>query len=579
MKEHGVDACIVPTSDYHDSEYVSGYFKCREYLSGFTGSAGTLVVLADEAGLWTDGRYFLQAASQLEGTGIELKKAGEPGVPTIEQYLVGKMRPGQTLACDGRCITMERAWKLEESLRSKNILIKMNMDLAGEVWKDRPLISASPVWELPLEYAGVSREEKIQAVREKLQEKGADYLLLSSLPDICWLLNVRGGDVACTPVVLSYLLIGRQEVLWYVQDVVSDEILSNMEGIRTKDYHGIYQDLPDLLRGKTVWYDSRRLNAALGSLIPDSTAKIDEAVPTQMAKAIKNEKEQENFRIAHQKDGVAVTKFIFWLKGNVSGETITELSAAKYLENLRAEHEHYLGPSFDPIIAYSDHGAIIHYSADETTNRTIYPGGFLLADTGGHYLEGTTDITRTISTGALTKQEKEMYTRVLQGHIRLAMKHFTHGETGASFDAAARQPLLDIGYDYNHGTGHGVGYLLSVHEGPNMFRKKKAEDTTSDCVIEEGMITSNEPGVYLEGKFGVRIEDLVLCVKDPDKKDGLMLETLTLVPFDRAAILPELLTKEEKEWLNAYHETVYEKISPYLSLAEKTWLRKETEAL
>lgn len=576
MKMAGVDVCIVPTADYHDSEYVGEYFQCRRFLSGFTGSAGTLVVCADRADLWTDGRYFIQAAAQLKDTGISLRKSGEPGVPTMQEFLADHMQFGQTLAVDGRCITMERYRKLEEALSGKGIRIRTDLDLPGEIWEDRPPMSAAPVWELPEEYAGESRRDKLDRIRAFLKEKKADYLLLSSLMDIAWLLNVRGGDIDCTPVVLSYLLVGREEVRWYLADVLTRDQLSGLaaDGVIRKKYSAVYEDLPVLLAGKTVCYDSSQINSVLGSRIPETACRLDMPSPTLHEKAVKNPVERENFRLAHIKDGVAVTKFIFWIKKNVSSETITEISAARHLESLREEQKNYVGPSFAPIIAYKDHAALPHYSATPESDVVVYPGGFLLADTGGHYMEGTTDITRTISTGALTEEQREMYTLVLKGHIDVARAKFPEGTEGSHLDRMGRKPLNDRGLDYNHGTGHGVGYLLSVHEGPNAFRKRKAGE--EDCIIEEGMITSNEPGLYLEGRYGIRLENLVLCVKEGE---SLRHDSLTMVPFDRAAIRRDLLTPEQRAWLNDYHRKVYETISPYLNLQEKTWLKEETRSL
>ena len=580
MEQHQVDACLIPTGDFHGSEYVGDYFKAREYISGFTGSAGTLLVMAEEAWLWTDGRYFLQASDQLAGTGIGLMKEREPDVPTLEEYLSQHMKSGQTLAFDGRCVMEDRADKLSRLLAPAGVTIRMDLDLAGEIWPDRPPISCASAWELDLSYAGESRTGKIARVREAIKGQ-ADYLLLASLTDICWLLNVRGGDVESTPVVLSYLLLGQETLTWYVQDCLPPELRERLEkeGIEIRDYGQIYDDLAELTPGAALQYCGSTVNAALAARVGKEVTVRKAADPTTMMKAVKNPVEAENMRLAHIEDGLAVTRFIYWIKNKVRrGEKVTEISAAIKLEEFRAENPDYLEPSFAPIIAWKDHAAIVHYSATEETDAVLGPEGFVLADTGGHYLTGTTDITRTIALGPLTEEEREMYTLVLRSHIDLASARFLHGCTGRSLDGLAREPFWECGLDYNHGTGHGVGYLLSVHEGPNAFRYRRLAAAEEECVFEEGMITSDEPGVYLTGKFGIRLENLILCRKDLLGGFGqfLCFEPLTLVPFDRDAILADRLSGKEKDWLNAYHSKVRETLLPRLSAEEAEWLREET---
>ena len=582
MRETGVDACLIPTSDFHGSEYVGDYFKCREYISGFTGSAGTLVVTLNEAGLWTDGRYFLQAAKQLEGSGIMLRKERQPGVPTIEEYLKRTLKRGETLGFDGRCIMQDSAEKLITQLNTQGVAVRTDIDLVGSVWKNRPELSSQPVWPLPVEYAGESSQSKIERVREFLVEKKADYLLLTSLEDIAWLLNMRGNDVESTPVILSYLLLGEKELTWYVQEKCLSEkikILLDMQGIKVAPYAQIYEDARNLPEDAAVYYDKSAVNTALVFSLPEKVKKIEGVNPTFLFKAKKNPVEVENERKAHIKDGVAVTKFIYWLKSQIGKTKITEISAAEQLEQFRNAQEHYVEPSFAPIIAYKEHGAIVHYSATKESDVELRPESFVLADTGGHYLEGTTDITRTIALGSLTQEEKEMYTTVLKGHIQLEMARFLQGCSGQSLDVLARTPLWEKGLDYNHGTGHGVGYLLSVHEGPNNFRFRPPVSKRSDCVLEEGMITSDEPGIYLEGKFGIRLENMIVCQKDMENAYGsfLCFDSLTLVPFDRSAIIEEELSTKEREWLNKYHQKVFETIAPYLTEEEAGWLKKETE--
>ena len=582
MRETGVDACLIPTSDFHGSEYVGDYFKCREYISGFTGSAGTLVVTLDEAGLWTDGRYFLQAAKQLEGSGIMLRKERQPGVPAIEEYLKQTLKRGETLRFDGRCIMQDSAEKLITQLNAQGVAVRTDIDLTGAVWKNRPELSAQPVWPLPVEYAGESSESKIKRVREFLVEKKADYFLLTSLEDIAWLLNMRGNDVESTPVILSYLLLGERKLTWYVQEKCLSEkikILLDMQGIKAAPYAQIYEDVKKLPEDASIYYDKSAVNTALVSSLPEKVKKIEGVNPTFLFKAKKNPVEVENERNAHIKDGVAVTKFIYWLKSQIGKTKITEISAAEQLEQFRNTQEHYVEPSFAPIIAYKEHGAIVHYSATKESDVELKPESFVLADTGGHYLEGTTDITRTIALGSLTQEEKEMYTTVLKGHIQLEMARFLQGCSGQSLDVLARTPLWEKGLDYNHGTGHGVGYLLSVHEGPNSFRYRPSVNGRNDCVFEEGMITSDEPGIYLEGKFGIRLENMIVCQKDMENDYGsfLCFDALTLVPCERSAIIAEELSTKEKEWLNKYHQKVFETIAPYLTEEEAGWLREETQ--
>ena len=588
MQAERIDAWLIMTDDFHGSEYVGDYFKCREYISGFTGSAGTLLVLKDHAGLWTDGRYFLQAKEQLEGSGITLYRSGQPGVPSLENVLQERLSAGETLGFDGRCVMAGYARRLREQLEEKGITVVSGFDLVGDVWEDRPPLSREPVWILPEEYAGMGAGEKIAEVRRVLKQKKADWFLLASLEDICWLLNVRGNDVECTPVVLSYLLMSQEEVRWYVQtEALSPEVRDYLAqtGICLREYGEIYADVEQLPAGSRLLYDENHVNDALISRIPPEVEAEDGENPTLLLKAIKNPVEVSNERAAHIKDGVAVTRFLFWLKKQRKEEEtgkwqtpVTELGAAAKLETFRREQDGYLGPSFYPILAYGEHGAIVHYAADEDSDIPLRPEGFLLADTGGHYKEGTTDITRTIALGPLTREQKEMYTLVLKGHIRLADAVFLKGAAGMSLDVLARTPLWERGLDYNHGTGHGVGYLLSVHEGPNSFRYRPAATRGNDCVLEEGMITSDEPGIYLEGRFGIRLENLLVCARKRENTFGVFLgfEPLTMVPFDREAILGEMLSEKERNWLNTYHRKVFETLSPYLEEEERRWLREET---
>ena len=583
MKEKKIDAYLVPTDDFHGSEYVGDYFKCRKYITGFTGSAGTAIITQDMAGLWTDGRYFIQAADQLRDTTIELFRSGEPGVPTVHQFLNDKLEEGMCLGFDGRTVSAREAEELQELLQEKHITFSVNDDLIGEIWEDRPALSCEPVMELDIRWTGKSRADKIAEIREQMKAKEADTFILTSLDDIAWLLNIRGNDIHCCPVVLSYLAMMENELRLYANAAAfSEEIRSNLEadGVKIYPYDDVYSYVQSISSDKKVLLSRANVNSRLVSNIPSEVTILDEPNLTLLPKAVKNETEMENERIAHIKDGVAVTKFIHWLKKNVTRTTITELSTAEKLYQFRSEQEHFLGESFDPIIAYGTHAAIVHYSATEATDIPLEARGMVLADTGGHYLEGTTDITRTIVLGPVTAKEKKFFTAVLRGNLNLAAAKFKYGCTGLNLDYLARGPLWELGEDYNHGTGHGVGYLLNVHEGPNSFRWKNLPGNPAP-VLEEGMITSDEPGYYLENEFGIRHENLVLCKKAEKTSFGqfMCFEPLTMVPFDLEGINPEEMTERERKLLNDYHQKVYTTISPYLDEEEKEWLKQATREI
>lgn len=583
MKEKKIDAYLVATDDFHGSEYVGDYFKCRKYITGFTGSAGTAIITQDMAGLWTDGRYFIQAADQLRDTTIALFKSGEPGVPTVHQFLNDKLEEGMCLGFDGRTVSAREAEELQELLQKKHITFSVNDDLIGEIWEDRPVLSCEPVMELDIRWTGKSRADKIAEIREQMKAKEADTFILTSLDDIAWLLNIRGNDIHCCPVVLSYLVMMENELRLYANAAAfSEEIRSNLEadGVKIYPYDDVYSYVQSISSDKKVLLSRANVNSRLVSNIPSEVTILDEPNLTLLPKAVKNETEMENERIAHIKDGVAVTKFIHWLKKNVTRTTITELSTAEKLYQFRSEQEHFLGESFDPIIAYGTHAAIVHYSATEATDIPLEARGMVLADTGGHYLEGTTDITRTIVLGPVTAKEKKFFTAVLRGNLNLAAAKFKYGCTGLNFDYLARGPLWELGEDYNHGTGHGVGYLLNVHEGPNSFRWKNLPGNPAP-VLEEGMITSDEPGYYLENEFGIRHENLVLCKKAEKTSFGqfMCFEPLTMVPFDLEGINPEEMTERERKLLNDYHQKVYTTISPYLDEEEKEWLKQATREI
>lgn len=588
MADKGIDAYLIVSDDDHASEYVGDYFKCREFLSGFDGSAGSLVITQTEAGLWTDGRYFLQAREQLGGTGITLQKMGEPDVPAIPAYLASVLQDGQCLGYDGRTIRAGYAAEIEAALAGKQIRYVQTEDLVGQIWKDRPPFPEHPVWILPDSYVGRSRAEKLAMVRKQMAQAGAERYLLASLDDIAWLYNIRGNDIAYNPVVLSYTIIEQEQAILYgTLSAFSDEVRKQLEAdsILLRPYLQVYEDLKALAAESSVMLDPSTSNVALLSCIPEGVKVIRQTNPTTLFKVVKTPEEMENERKAHVQDGVAVTKLIYWLKQmqdsqELKGGKITEQVVRKKLEALRKEREGYLDQSFAPIIAAGAHGAIVHYEPTEATDIPLVEHSFVLMDTGGQYWQGTTDITRTVSIGTLTDTQKAHYTAVLRGNLNLGAARFKHGCTGMNLDVLARTPLWELGLDYNHGTGHGVGYLLNVHEGPNAIRFKEAGGKAG-AVLEEGMITSNEPGLYLEGQYGIRVENLVLCKKAEQTEYGQFMEfeTLTVVPHDRAAILPEQMSKRELALLNAYHKTVYETISPYLTEEERKWLKEETREI
>ncbi len=599
MQEEQIDAYLVLSSDFHDSEYVGDYFKCREYISGFTGSAGTVLVMQDKAGLWTDGRYFLQAEKELLGSGITLFRTGEEHVPALEEYLEEQMPGHGCLGVDGRTLSVSAYRKLKQNLDRKQIAIRTECDFIGDIWDERPEMSCRPAWELDICYTGKTRADKLDALRKELDKKGADAAVISSLADIAWALNIRGGDIACTPVVLGFFVLAKEYALWFVQRcAISSELAAGLEqdGIMLRDYQDIYSFLSDELDVQSLYLDPDHVNWMLyeKASVRMQQKKIMEGHNiTLIPKAVKNQAEIENMRKAHRKDAVACIRFIYWLKkqmcsiqetggtGSNGPDAVTEISAAEKLEQFRAEQEHYLGPSFDTIAGYAQHGAVVHYAASRETDMPLKPESFLLADSGGHYLEGTTDITRTIALGPLTRAQKHHYTLVLKGNIRLASAKFRYGCTGISLDCLAREALWKEGLDYNHGTGHGVGFLLGVHEPPNCFRSA-VSDSRYECMkLEPGMITSDEPGLYIEGAYGIRLENLIVCQELEKSAYGRFLgfETLTLVPFEREAVLTEELDESEREWLNRYHARIFEAVSGCLEEEEREWLAEVTAPL
>ena len=579
MKERNIDAYIIPTNDFHGSEYVGDYFKSRSFISGFTGSSGTVVVTHIEAGLWTDGRYFLQAEDQLKDTTIDLYKVGEPGVLKLTEFLNLKLPATCKIGFDGRVVSSLFVETLTEELKDKIVTISFEEDLLDLIWKNRPSISKKPAYELELVYSGLGRVEKINQIKEHLKEIKADRLVLTSLDDIAWLFNIRGNDVECNPVVLSYAAISLDETILYIHNgVLSRELLNkfNEENIIVKDYLDIYTDVTTYNKEEVVVYQKNKVNYTLSSLIKVDKV-IDEINYTSVLKAVKNEVEIKNAYHAHLKDGIAVTKFIYWLKTNVGKIEMDEISVSDKLEEFRRMQPNFKGISFETIAGYKEHGAIIHYFATPDTNIKVLPKSFLLVDSGGQYFEGTTDITRTISMGELSEKEKLCYTLVLKGHLALSNAVFKSETAGIQLDILARMPLYQYGYNYKHGTGHGVGSFLNVHEGPQNI----SPAPRASYPLQEGMITSNEPGVYLPDEFGVRIENLVLCLKDKTTEFGdfLKFDDLTLVPYDIEAIDQSLLTIEEKALIHKYHERVYEALKDYLTKEEQVWLRTIKEAI
>lgn len=580
MNREGMDYYLVPTDDFHSSEYVGEYFQSREFLSGFTGSAGTLLVGKEFAGLWTDGRYFLQAADQLKDTGIELMKMGEEGVLTLTEYLKEHYFEGMTLGFDGRCVSAGFMEELEEALEGKTLRVAYEKDLVDEIWEDRPALSAKPAWFLEDGLCGASRKEKIAAVREAMKEKGAKSLLLTSLDDIAWLFNMRGNDVAYNPVVLSFALITEKEVRLFVQKGVlnaEQEISFVMDGILLDSYLNVYEYVKTL-KEDSIWLDDQKTSYSLMENLPKEMTKIKELTPAAAMKCVKNEKEQENMKLAHLKDGVAVTKFMCWLKKNVGKVPMTEISLQECLKKYRAEQKDFVEESFSPIAGYEAHGAIIHYEATEETNAQIRPEGLLLMDTGAQYLQGTTDITRTFALGEVSAQAKKDFTMVLRSNLQLGAAKFKEGCGGENLDILARAPFWEEGLDYNHGTGHGVGFVLNVHEAPGRIMWKKRPGSKEDMTLKEGMILSNEPGYYLEGHYGIRLENLILCKKAQKTEYGQFMEfeTLTLVPFDLDAVDISLLDARERALLNAYHKRVFEALSEFMTEDERAWLKTAT---
>ena len=584
MKEKNIYAYIVPSSDYHQSEYVGDYFKSREFMSGFTGSAGTLIISMDEAGLWTDGRYFIQAENELKDSGIKLFKMGEEGVPTIEEYLLEKLPKNSTLGFDGRVMSVKEGQSLANKLAFKGINIEYKYDLVNNIWEDRCSLPTEKAFLLGTEYSGESFSDKLSRIRAVMKEKKATTHILASLDDIAWLFNIRGRDVKSNPVVLSYAVISIDSVYLFIdKNKIGEDIRAELskENVQIKGYEEVYEFIKKIEENEVVLIDTSKVNYAIYNNIPSNVQKIEERNPSILFKSIKNEIELKNIRNSHIKDGVAFTKFMYWLKNNIGKIEITEISATQKLEEFRREQDKFIEPSFSTIAAYKDHAAMMHYSATEESNYKLEPRDLFLVDSGGQYFDGTTDITRTIALGPIPENVRKDFTNVVRGMIRLSKAKFLYGCRGYNLDILARGPLWEEGIDYKCGTGHGIGFVLNVHEGPNGFRWKVREDIDDSCILEEGMVTTNEPGVYVENSHGIRIENEIVVRKAEKNEYGQFMdfEVITFAPIDLDAIDESLILKDEKVYLNNYHKQVYDKISPYLNEEEKQWLKTYTREI
>lgn len=576
MQEKEIRAFIVPSTDPHSGEYVPEFWESRKWISGFTGSAGTAVITDETGGLWTDSRYFLQAASQLEDTGIMLFKDRLPETPSIAEWLGSVLSPGDKVGIDGWVNTTAEAENLQKQLQAYGLQLVSTEDPFQRIWKDRPSLPLNPPFILPLSYAGKNCTEKIAEIREQIFLNHADAILLSALDEIAWTLNLRGSDVHCNPVFVSYLFItDTTTTLYILPEKITPEIKQylNDNQIEVKPYQAIEADLHHYT-GKGIQL-TPGTNYALYQAASHNQIIRHES-PVLYMKAIKNGTEIQGFHHAMIKDGIAMVKFLFWLKNTVKNSQETELSIDRKLYNLRAEQKDFKGISFDTIAGYQAHGAIVHYEATEETNATLHPEGLLLLDSGAQYLDGTTDITRTIVLGPVTKEQKTDFTLVLKGFIELSMAEFPHGTCGTQLDVLARQFMWKFGINYGHGTGHGVGHFLNVHEGPHQFRMNHMP-----ALLLPGMTVTNEPGIYKAGKHGVRTENTMLIVKSKETEFGAFykFEPLTLCPIDKEAILPDMLSYEEKQWLNNYHSLVYDRLNASLNTDEQAWLKEATSPI
>lgn len=578
FRPNNIKAFIIPSTDPHLSEYVAPYWMSREWISGFTGSAGTAVILMDKAGLWTDSRYFLQAEKELEGSGITLYKEMLPETPSITKFLCQNLKPGESVSIDGKMFSVQQVEQMKEDLAPYQLQVNLFGDPLKNIWKDRPSMPDAPAFIYDVKYAGKSCGEKVAAIRTELKKKGIFALFLSSLDEIAWTLNLRGSDVHCNPVIVSYLLVTQDEVVYFISpEKITQEVNEYLQEqqVSLRKYDEAESFL-NSFAGENILIDPKKTNYAIYSAINPACKVVRGEPPVTLLKAIRNEQEIAGIHHAMQRDGVALVKFLKWLEASVLSGKETELSVDRKLHEFRAAQPLYMGESFDTIAGYKEHGAIVHYSATEESDVTLQSKGFLLLDSGAQYLDGTTDITRTIALGELTEEEKTDYTLILKGHIALAMAKFPAGTRGAQLDVLARMPIWSHGMNFLHGTGHGVGHFLSVHEGPQSIRMNE-----NPIVLQPGMVTSNEPGVYKAGSHGIRTENLTLVCKDKEGMFGeyFKFETITLCPICKKGIIKEMLTAEEVKWFNDYHQTVYKKLSPSLNEEEKKWLLEATKAI
>lgn len=578
--ENNIDVYIIPTNDYHLSEYVSDYFKTRAYISGFTGSAGTLVVTQTESRLWTDGRYYIQAERELANTNIALMKMGQPNVDTIKEYLIKNFSDG-IIGFDNRVIETAFALDLIDSMPNATF---ENRDLISPIWKNRPELPYSVVYKLDEFFIGENFISKLNRVREEMKNSNADCHIISTLEDQAWLYNLRADDVKNTPVFLSFTIITDENIMLFINsNKLTPEILKYLDdnNIIVMPYEDIYK-ISSKLENKTILIDYNLINYNIYSSIERKNTLINKPNPILLMKAIKNETEIENTKMAHIRDGAAVVKAMYWLMNNINNDEITEISFSQYLESEREKQKGFIEPSFNTIAAFKEHGAMMHYCATTDTNyRLISDGSFFLVDSGGHYLEGTTDITRTFALGDVNEEMKIHYTSVLKGVINLTTATFLEGCNGINLDILARGPIWKQLIDYKCGTGHGVGHILSVHEAPNGIRWKVVPERNDSAPLKAGMITTNEPGIYLENQYGIRLENELLCVNIEENEWGHFLgfETLTACPFDINAINVDLLSSDERNWLNRYHQHVREVLNPYLTDEENNWLSQITKEI
>ena len=577
MEDKGLHAFIVPSTDAHLSEYPASHWQSREWISGFTGSAGTIVVTREKAGLWTDSRYFLQAAAELNGTEIELFREGLPGTPAIDEWLTDQLSEGNSVGIDGTVYAAKDAFSLTHKLNVKGLHLISDYDPFAEIWKDRPQIPKNPIFILPEKYTGESVRSKVKRINEAVKKQGADSLLVASLDTIAWIFNIRGNDVKCNPVAVSYAYVSPDETILFIdKDKMTKEAAGYLagEGVVIGDYEKVYAYAAQLK--KPVCLDGSKIAFSLYNAIPQTCRIADTPSPADLMKSCKNPVELEGFRAAMLRDGVALVHFLVWLEKAVPEGKVREIDIPAKLVEFRSQQENFVGESFDTIAGYESNGAIVHYHVSEESSLDVKPEGLLLIDSGAQYFDGTTDITRTVAVGPLTAQMKKDYTMVLKGHISLATAIYPQGTRGSQLDILARKALWDNGLNYLHGTGHGIGHFLNVHEGPQNIRMNENPTT-----LQIGMVTSNEPGLYRAGKYGIRIENLICTQHEVTTEFGdfYSFETLTLCPLDTTPVVKEWLTDKEREWLIDYQKEVYQKLSPFLNEEEKQWLKSKTHEI